>query len=76
MLKRYIDFSLNAKWGRTLLLSKKELNSFQNIECKIYKNNDDLLESFMLEKYHFFVVYGVEKDEIILKDECVEQSLF
>ena len=76
MLKRYMDFVLNAKWGHTLLLSKKELNLSQNIECKIYKNNNDLLEYFMLEKYHFFIVYGIEKDEIILKDECVEQSLF
>ncbi len=76
LLKRFVDFALSAKWGRTLLLSNEALNLSQNIECKIYQNNDDLIECFLLEKYHFFVIYGVEQSEIKLKDECVEQSLF
>lgn len=76
LLKRFVDFALNAKWGRTLLLSNESLKLSQNIECKIYQNNDDLIECFLLEKYHFFVIYGVEQSEITLKDECVEQSLF
>ena len=76
LLKRYVDFALNAKWGRTLLLSNEVLNLSQNIECKIYQNNDDLIECFLLEKYHFFIIYGVEQSEIKLREESKEQSLF
>lgn len=76
LLKQYIDFTNNAKWGRTLILSNEKLDFACDLEIKYYKNNDDLLEYFLLEKYHFFVIYGITQDSIKLKADFIEQQLF
>ncbi|MGX3011067.1 hypothetical protein ACWIUD_05835 [Helicobacter sp. 23-1044] len=80
LFQKYITFTQNAKWGKTLILSNENFDNFAesngDFEVKIYKNNDDLLKYFMLEKYHFFVIYGVEQSEIELIPSSNEQQLF
>lgn len=76
MLDKYLDFVSNASWGRTILLSSKKIN--KKLYSRIYNNNDELLDMFISSGYHFFIVYGIEQDELLqmLKEEFVEQSLF
>lgn len=76
LLKKYIDFIRNAKWGRTLILSNSKLDFIDDLEIKYYDINDNLLEYFLLEKYHFFVIFGLEQNDITLKADFIEQQLF
>lgn len=74
LFKKYIAFTSSAKWGRTLILSHTPLDFIKTIE--IYQNKQNLLEYFLLEKYHFFVIFGLEQDEIQLRADFIEQNLF
>lgn len=76
LLDKYLDFVSSASWGRAILLSNKKLN--KKLESRIYNNNNELLEMFISSGYHFFIVYGIEQDELLqmLTEEFVEQSLF
>ncbi|RDU61647.1 hypothetical protein [Helicobacter sp. MIT 14-3879] len=76
LLNKYIDFVLGASWGRALLLTNKDID--KNITTKKYNNNRELTDYFLLDKFHFFIVYGVEQDTLsnMLKDDFIEQSLF
>lgn len=76
LFKKYIEFMQNASWGKMLILVDSALDFKENFEVKIYKNNDELLQYFKMEKYHFFAVYGLEQCDIKLKADFIEQSLF
>lgn len=76
LFKKYIEFMRNASWGKMLILVDSALDFKENLEVKIYKNNDELLQYFKMEKYHFFAVYGLEQCDIKLKADFIEQSLF
>lgn len=76
LFKKYIKFIQNASWGRMLILLDSASDFRLDLEAKIYKNNDELLQYFVMEKYHFFVIYGTRQDEIKLRADFIEQSLF
>ena len=76
LFKKYMEFMQSASWGRMLILVDSALDFETNLEVKIYKNNDELLQYFKMEKYHFFAVYGLEQCEIELRADFIEQSLF
>lgn len=76
LIKKYIDFVLLAKWGKALFLSTKQQSS--KIQTKKYSLKDELREYFLQNEFHFFVVDGMEKNELIeiLADNSKETSLF
>ena len=76
LFQKYIQFMQNANWGKMLILVDSASDFASDLEVKIYKNNDELLQYFKTEKYHFFAVYGLEQYEIELKPNLIEQSLF
>lgn len=76
LIKKYIDFVLLAKWGKALFLSTKQ--KYKKIHSEQYNSKDDLVKYFLLNEFHFFVVYGMEQDELIeiIADDEIEPSLF
>ncbi|MDE6886539.1 MAG: hypothetical protein K2P17_05835 [Helicobacteraceae bacterium] len=81
LIDKFIEFVLSASWGKTLVLSNVNItneNINKKFEIKKYKNKNDLMKYFLLEQFHFFIVYGIQSNEIlsILKDEIIEPNLF
>lgn len=76
LLDKYLEFISSASWGRAVLLSNKKIN--KKIDSKMFNSKDELLEMFVSSGYHFFIVYGIEQDELsnMLSEEFIEQSLF
>lgn len=76
LIKKYIDFVLLAKWGKALFLSTKQ--KYKKIHSEQYDSKDDLVKYFLLNEFHFFVVSGIEQDELIeiIADDEIEPSLF
>lgn len=75
LIKQYIDFVVDAKWGIPLCLTDKQYNG---IECRNFDSMESLIDVFMDCKYHFFIVEGIDSSDLIgsFKREDSGLSLF
>lgn len=76
LIEKYIEFVLLAKWGRALFLTPK--GKHKHIQTQKYSDKSELMKYFCLQEFHFFIVLGLEQDEIIdiIADKEQERSLF
>lgn len=86
LIRKYIDFM--PKWGKTLFLypkihsknTKKIKESILNKEFNSneYKSKENLIDYFLLDEFHFFIVFGMEQKDLLdfMSKDIIEPSLF
>ena len=76
LLNQYAKIIENARWGRSLFLSKRNLENKKN--AMQYNLIKDVKEKLKLRKYHFFLIEGIEKNELLnaINLENKESQLF
>ncbi len=75
LIKHYIDFVKGANWGVPLCITNKK---YDGIDCHNFDTKEALINIFKDCRYHFFIVEGIESDELIQFLDCkdVIKSLF
>lgn len=74
LIKQYISFVNNAKWGNSLCLTDKK---YDDIQCQKFNSLETIKISLQNYKYHFFVVDGIEYNELFnFLNNDYDSSLF
>lgn len=78
LIEQYTKIASSASWGKILFLSNsinKEKDKKNIVE---YNSIKDIKQKLKLNQYHFFIIHGVEKSELLneLNTHRIESTLF
>ena len=76
LISQYAKIIKNARWGKSLFLAKRDLEFQEN--AMRYNSLRDIQQILKSRKYHFFLIEGIEKDELLnaINLENKESRLF